>query len=159
MDKNNPKNEPEWIEAKNIKENHFIAINLGYERTDYLNSLKEDRYCIKDNMVWIPLKNIEIIHGNTKVYNIEVNHDNSYNVHGLICKNCQDYSVASTNAKGIEGKKGVLWWNIYNIIDDKRPPYILLENVDRLLKSPSNQRGRDFAIILASLNNLGYGVE
>lgn len=72
---------------------------------------------------------------------------------------CQDYSVASTGAKGIQGKKGVLWWEIERIVKDKRPPFILLENVDRLLKSPSKQRGRDFGIILACLNNLGYGVE
>ena len=72
---------------------------------------------------------------------------------------CQDYSVASTGAKGIEGKKGVLWWEIRDIVEHKRPKYILLENVDRLIKSPSSQRGRDFAIILKSLNDLGYMVE
>ncbi len=72
---------------------------------------------------------------------------------------CQDYSVASTGAKGIQGKKGVLWWDIREIIDEKRPKYVLLENVDRLLKSPGKQRGRDFGIILACLNKLGYGVE
>ena len=72
---------------------------------------------------------------------------------------CQDYSVAGVNTKGIQGKKGVLWWNIHKIIKARRPNYILLENVDRLLKSPTNQRGRDFAIILSTLNDLGYDVE
>ena len=76
---------------------------------------------------------------------------------------CQDYSVATTlhNSKGIEGKKGVLWWQIHRIIRDKKnpPQYLLLENVDRLLGSPAKQRGRDFAIILASLADLGYCVE
>jgi len=77
---------------------------------------------------------------------------------------CQDYSVASTlkNSHGIIGKKGVLWWSIYKILfqkEDKAPKYLLLENVDRLLKSPASQRGRDFAIILSSLNGLGYAVE
>ena len=72
---------------------------------------------------------------------------------------CQDYSVASTGAKGIEGKKGVLWWDIRDLLEDKRPSYVLLENVDRLLKSPVKQRGRDFGIILKSLNDLGYAVE
>lgn len=72
---------------------------------------------------------------------------------------CQDYSVASTGAKGIQGKKGVLWWEIEKILERKRPPFMLLENVDRLLKSPASQRGRDFGIILACLKNLGYGVE
>ncbi|MBR0118214.1 MAG: DNA (cytosine-5-)-methyltransferase [Prevotella sp.] len=77
---------------------------------------------------------------------------------------CQDYSVAATLSKsgGIEGKKGVLWWQIYRILSekgDKRPQYIFFENVDRLLNSPATQRGRDFAIILASLADLGYVVE
>lgn len=77
---------------------------------------------------------------------------------------CQDYSVASTlkNSHGINGKKGVLWWEIYRILQEKKdnaPKYLLLENVDRLLKSPANQRGRDFAIILSSLNDLDYSVE
>ena len=77
---------------------------------------------------------------------------------------CQDYSVAATLSRsgGIEGKKGVLWWQIYRILEEKgenRPNYIFLENVDRLLNSPATQRGRDFAIILASLSDLGYIVE
>jgi len=77
---------------------------------------------------------------------------------------CQDYSVARTlnNAGGIKGKKGVLWWSIHSILvkkGKKAPKYLMLENVDRLLKSPSNQRGRDFAIMLASLSSLGYAVE
>ena len=72
---------------------------------------------------------------------------------------CQDYSVASTGAKGIEGKKGVLWWSIDKIISRRRPSYVLLENVDRLLKSPAKQRGRDFGIILKCLEQKGYAVE
>ena len=77
---------------------------------------------------------------------------------------CQDYSVAASLSRsgGIEGKKGVLWWQIYRILQekgDKRPQYIFFENVDRLLNSPATQRGRDFAIILASLADLGYVVE
>lgn len=72
---------------------------------------------------------------------------------------CQDYSVATTKAKGLEGKKGVLWWTIYRILKDKKPKFILLENVDRLLKSPTSNRGRDFAIMLKCLDELGYTVE
>lgn len=72
---------------------------------------------------------------------------------------CQDYSVASTGARGIEGKKGVLWWSIDQIVRLRRPKFILLENVDRLLKSPASQRGRDFGIILRCLWDKGYVVE
>lgn len=72
---------------------------------------------------------------------------------------CQDYSVAATGAKGIQGKKGVLWWEIRDIVENKKPKYILLENVDRLIKSPAAQRGRDFGIMLKSLDLLGYTTE
>lgn len=77
---------------------------------------------------------------------------------------CQDYSVARTlsQSEGISGKKGVLWWSIYNILLKKgknSPHFLMLENVDRLLKSPSKQRGRDFAVMLSSLWRLGYAVE
>ena len=86
--------------------------------------------------------------------------------HDLLCGGfpCQDYSVATTlhNSKGLKGKKGVLWWSIYRILEEKgrkKPKYLFLENVDRLLKSPASQRGRDFAVMLQSLNELGYAVE
>ena len=77
---------------------------------------------------------------------------------------CQDYSVARTlsQAAGLNGKKGVLWWSIHRILKEKgskAPSLLMLENVDRLLKSPASQRGRDFAIMLASLSDLGYAVE
>jgi DNA (cytosine-5)-methyltransferase 1 len=74
---------------------------------------------------------------------------------------CQDYSVAKSakNATGLEGKKGVLWWEILRLVMLHKPKYIFLENVDRLLKSPTAQRGRDFAVMLATLGNAGYMVE
>lgn len=77
---------------------------------------------------------------------------------------CQDYSVARTanQAKGLKGKKGVLWWSIYDILKKSgkdAPRFLMLENVDRLLKSPTKQRGRDFAVMLATLSSLGYVVE
>lgn len=74
---------------------------------------------------------------------------------------CQDYSVAHTlaSSKGIEGKKGVLWWQIRDTLIAKKPPFCIFENVDRLLKSPAKQRGRDFGIILSCFAELGYSVE
>lgn len=74
---------------------------------------------------------------------------------------CQDYSVAHTlsSSRGIEGKKGVLWWQIRDTIIAKRPPFCILENVDRLLRSPAKQRGRDLGVILACLAEEDYSVE
>lgn len=74
---------------------------------------------------------------------------------------CQDYSVAKTlsTAKGLKGKKGVLWWEILRLVQIQKPKFVFLENVDRLLKSPANQRGRDFAVMLKTLGEEGYTIE
>lgn len=72
---------------------------------------------------------------------------------------CQDYSIMKKNSAGIEGSKGVLWWQIDDILREKRPKYVLLENVDRIIRSPSKQCGRDFSIILRCLYEKGYAVE
>ncbi len=72
---------------------------------------------------------------------------------------CQDYSIMKKNSAGIEGAKGVLWWQIDDIIKEKKPKYILLENVDWILRSPAKQYGRDFSIILRCLYEKGYAVE
>lgn len=72
---------------------------------------------------------------------------------------CQDYSIMKKNSAGIEGSKGVLWWQIDDILREKRPKYVLLENVDRLIRSPAKQCGRDFSIILRCLYEKGYAVE
>lgn len=95
--------------------------------------------------------------------NIETVKKNTIPDHSLLVGGfpCQDYSVAHSlaSSKGIEGKKGVLWWQIRDILEEKRPPFCILENVDRLIKSPAKQRGRDFGMILACFNLLGYSVE
>lgn len=72
---------------------------------------------------------------------------------------CQDYSIMKKNSAGIEGPKGVLWWQIDDILREKRPKYVLLENVDRIIRSPAEQCGRDFSIILRCLYEKGYAVE
>ncbi|WP_036380854.1 DNA (cytosine-5-)-methyltransferase [Muricauda sp. MAR_2010_75] len=101
-------------------------------------------------------------HSNTNIENVKTDDipDHDVLVGGFPC---QDYSVATSlkNSKGLLGKKGVLWWSIHRILSEKKnkPKYLFLENVDRLLKSPSTQRGRDFAVMLRSLSDLGYAVE
>lgn len=95
--------------------------------------------------------------------NINISKINKKNIpdHNLLVGGfpCQDYSVARSGAQGMQGKKGVLWWEIYEILKEKQPPFVLLENVDRLLKSPSKQRGRDFGVMLGCFNDLDYSVE
>jgi DNA (cytosine-5)-methyltransferase 1 len=114
------------------------------------------RYQFKDDV----LSNEDI---NVVVERMDAEGWSSFPDHDLLAGGfpCQDYSVAKvrSQAHGIVGKKGVLWWAIHRILEEKRPRLVFLENVDRLLKSPAHQRGRDFAIILACLSDLGYLVE
>lgn len=103
--------------------------------------------------------------GEENVSNVDINKVDKKKIpeHSLLVGGfpCQDYSVARslTNEMGIQGKKGVLWWDIVDVLLEKKPPFIVLENVDRLLKSPSKQRGRDFAVMLKTLDELGYIVQ
>lgn len=108
-----------------------------------------------------------------KCYDIDGNDTTNYDIntvdktkipdHNLLVGGfpCQDYSVAASlkSSKGLEGQKGILWWDIRDILEEKSAPFVLLENVDRLIKSPASQRGRDFSIILACFRDLGYTVE
>tara|TARA_B100000795_G_scaffold267593_1_gene252778 strand:+ start:1862 stop:3139 length:1278 start_codon:yes stop_codon:yes gene_type:complete len=105
-------------------------------------------------------------HSSEDIAKVIENNFNSIPDHDLLVGGfpCQDYSVARTlkQSSGIKGKKGVLWWSIHAILEKKgknAPDFLMLENVDRLLKSPSTQRGKDFAIMLTSLSDLGYAVE
>ena len=111
--------------------------------------------------VYTPVRGVTDLGARGTVYNFEVEEDHTYVVENVVVHNCQDYSVARplSMADGIEGKKGVLWWEICRFLKLKQPKYCLFENVDRLIKSPSGQRGRDFAIILSCLTGLGYAVE
>ena len=117
----------------------------------------------RDDKIWVPVKkNEEIFNKNIEVFNIEVEEDNSYTAHNYIVHNCQSYSVArpSRLSLGIEDPtKGVLWWEIIRIAKEHKTNYLMLENVDRLLLSPSSQKGKDFSIIIKSLQDLDYIVE
>lgn len=135
---------------------------------------KHHKYCIVWSNQWEPttkMQHASLVyearfgnenHSNQDISTVEPNNipDHDVLVGGFPC---QDYSVATTlyNSKGLIGKKGVLWWSIHKILKEKKnkPKYLFLENVDRLLKSPATQRGRDFAVMLKSLDELGYAVE
>lgn len=153
---------PEWVEAQNLTTNHLVGIPSNHQGHSLYDYTKEDVNILKEGeFYWKPLIKLSKSGIVEDVYNLEVETDHSYVVHDMIVHNCQSYSVAATsnNSLGIEGEKGVLFWDIVRLTEITQPNYLVLENVDRLLKSPSKQRGRDFAIMLAVFNKLGYTVE
>lgn len=143
------------IEGRIVNQRDYYVIDYFKESNRGID------YTRTENHKWTEITEIEEIKEDIRVYNIEVEEDNSYIVQNVIVHNCQDYSVARTNKNnmGLTGKKGVLFWDIIRATDVIKPKYLLLENVDRLLKSPTKQRGRDFAVMLGAFNQLGYSVE
>ncbi|CAL8474844.1 protein of unknown function [Caballeronia sp. S22] len=58
----------------------------------------------------------------------------------------------------------MLWWSIaqllkQRLVDGEPVKYLILENVDRLISSSAACRGRDFAMVLSTLYQLGYAME
>ena len=140
------------LENEKVKENgnwKFLWANQWEPST----KTQDDYQCYGTRFGFEEISNVDIFQVNKKDIP-----DHTLLVGGFPC---QDYSVAQTlsNSKGIEGKKGVLWWAIEEILEVKKPSFVLLENVDRLLLSPAKQRGRDFGIILRSFFENGYDVQ
>ncbi len=160
---------------ENKSKKHISVVELFAGVGGFRLGLEKSRFEIIWSNQWEPLtkkQHASIVYGarfgnmNHSNIDIELVATDDIPNHDLLCGGfpCQDYSVATTlkNSKGLKGKKGVLYWSIHRILEEKgknRPKYLLLENVDRLLKSPSNQKGRDFAVMLQSLNKLGYAIE
>ncbi len=69
---------------------------------------------------------------------------------------CQDVSLARMGPRsGLRGKQSGLFYDFAELIEERRPPLIVLENVAALL---SSHDGRDFAVIVRTLADIGYGV-
>jgi DNA (cytosine-5)-methyltransferase 1 len=68
---------------------------------------------------------------------------------------CQDWSIANAQRRGLEGNDSGLFFEFVRIVGALRPPWVVFENVPGLL---SAHAGRDFAIVLRSLADLGYGL-
>lgn len=68
---------------------------------------------------------------------------------------CQAFSIAGKRA-GFSDTRGTLFFEIARIAKDKRPQYLLLENVKGLL---NHDNGKTFAVILRTLDELGYNCQ
>jgi len=69
---------------------------------------------------------------------------------------CQDLSLANQGKrKGLEGKRSGLFYEFIRLVEERQPRWIVIENVPGLLNS---NFGRDFAVILGTLDGGGYRV-
>lgn len=145
--------EYKFIEGRKVRQNDFYLVRCK-------TNDKHRTYFYEDGFMWRALNEITES-DEVPVYDVEIEESHTFIANRVVTHNCQSYSVAASLASstGIEGGKGELWWQIRDVLEAKRPPFCLFENVDRLLKSPAKQRGRDFGIILSCLNVLGYSAE
>ena len=68
---------------------------------------------------------------------------------------CQAFSIAGKR-RGFEDTRGSLFFEIARIAKEKRPRYLLLENVKGLL---SHDKGETFRTIIRTLDEVGYDAE
>jgi DNA (cytosine-5)-methyltransferase 1 len=69
---------------------------------------------------------------------------------------CQDLSLANQGKrKGLEGERSGLFYKYSELIEAKRPDWVVIENVPGLLNSHS---GEDFRVLIQKMDELGYGV-
>jgi len=70
---------------------------------------------------------------------------------------CQDISVArgASQRLGLGGERSGLFYKYAKLISEKKPKVVIIENVEGLFNS---NKGRDFGVILQTLDSLGYAV-
>lgn len=69
---------------------------------------------------------------------------------------CQDVSVARMGPRdGLRGRKSGLFFEFSRLLEESRPPVVVIENVPGLL---SSHGGSDFGIVIRTLAEVGYGV-
>lgn len=90
----------------------------------------------------------------TTVYNMEVEEDNSYTANGIAVHNCQSFSRAGMH-RGFDDTRGTMFFEIERILKEKKPTYVMLENVPELT---THDGGNTFKVIKEHLEVIGYSV-
>lgn len=90
---------------------------------------------------------------NVRVYNLEVEVDNSYLADGIAVHNCQSFSIAGKR-EGLKGESGLMFEYI-RAVREIRPRWFLWENVSGAL---SSEGGEAFRQLLSEMDKLGYGL-
>lgn len=138
------------IEGREVNQRNFYTITWGN---------KNLKGYIQDNYMWRKITEINKYKTLELVYNFEVENDNSYCVENTIVHNCQPFSV-SGKRMGLDDARGTIIHYILNMVKQRKPELICLENV-KGLKSLKNkdQNGEEvicYKLIYTVLKDLGY---
>lgn len=75
---------------------------------------------------------------------------------GIPCQDASNANQGETGKTGLKGERTGLFWELPRVIHETRPKYIVLENVENILRVNG---GKDFATILSELARMGYNAE
>jgi intein/homing endonuclease len=80
---------PEWFNLS-FRGQSMIKMQqtLGVESREH--NFVRDQHWVINNLIWLPIREIETSHYDGPVYNLEVEHANSYVTENFIVHNCQD---------------------------------------------------------------------
>lgn len=119
-------------------------------------SLRPKEQIISEDKICVQIKNLYREEKQLKVFNFEVETDNSYTVNNVIVHNCQDISIAGKQ-KGFEHDgertRSGLFFEALRIIEFLQPEYAICENVKALT---SKKFEKEFNTVLSSLAEVGY---
>ena len=136
------------IEGRIVNQHDTWTIRFDYKHNKLDNSIW------LNNNVWGRFKSRKKIKMPIRVYNLEVEEDNSYTANNVIVHNCQSFSVAGLG-NGKDDPRGRLFENAIDIMRIKQPRYAIYENVKGLV---SRRHKEYFEYILKLMRDAGYHV-
>lgn len=116
-------------------ETTFIEERLVHQKPSWeviwlIDTRKQQKWYLEDNIFWSYLRHNDSINKDSiRVYNLEVNEDNSYLADTMIVHNCQDLSIAKQDRKGLEGSRSGLFFKFLEALKTIKPKWFLFENV------------------------------
>ena len=144
-------------DKRELRVNSFFAgiggFDLGFERQGYMNTFICENNGFCNEVLSARWPNVTKA-GDINEVKPEIIPDAEIWCGGFPC---QDISVArgSMSRLGLKGSRSGLFHRFAELIGEKKPEAVLIENVAGLFNS---NKGNDFAVILATMNELGYGV-
>jgi intein/homing endonuclease len=142
------------IEGRTVNQNDTWSLHFNKEKHKQDNGIFEDR-----NM-WGRFVSKDRVEGDIRVYNLEIEEDNSYVANNLILHNCQDFSVAGKgkglfNEDGTPTRSGLLFEYV-KILEAKKPKYFMWENVKGVITQKHKEA---FIMFLEKLCSIGYEID
>lgn len=89
---------------------------------------KQSNFLVGRDHVWVPVKSVTPTGYSERVYNIEVEDDNSYVANNVVVHNCQGFSRAGLGLN-FEDPRSKLFFEYVRLLKELKPKYFLLENV------------------------------